>query len=120
MNDLKGKQAQLGAQWDNFTTSVGQALEGPLTDLLTFINDEIAAIPHAIEGFEKLGRVIQTSSEDALAPLARVNDALGDLGDLIGSIFGSDGKAKLQVQVSESIVTDELQRYRDRNGQGRP
>lgn len=118
--DLEGAQDKLNAKWDNFTTKLGEALEGPLTGVVDFLNDEIDAIPHAIEGYEKLWRVISDGAAEVLSPLARVNDALGTLGDIIGSIFGSDGKAKLQIQVSESIVRDEIDRFRDRNGQGRP
>lgn len=120
--DLEGQQKKLGAQWETLTGQVGQMVEGPLTDLLGFINDEIAALPHAIEGFQMLGNAIFNAFQEALSPLARVNDALGDLGDtlrgipflgdIIGGIFGG--------QLSQSNVAAAQRAFNERNGQGAP
>lgn len=117
--DVEQQQRKLGAQWETLQANVGQLVEGPLTDLLSFINDEIEALPHAIEGFHKLGIVIVNAFENALSPLARLNDALGDLGDtlrslpVVGNIFGGGGLSESEVRRLNSLVTE-------RNEQGRP
>lgn len=118
--DVEQQQRKLGAQWETLQAQVGQLVEGPLTDLLSFINDEIAALPGAIEGFRKLGIVIVNAFENALSPLARLNDALGDLGDtlrslpVVGGIFGGGGG------LSESDVRRLNRLVTERNEQGRP
>lgn len=117
--DVEQQQRKLGAQWETLQANVGQLVEGPLTDLLSFINDEIDALPHAIDGFGKLGIVIHDAFANALSPLARLNDALGELGDslrglpVIGGIFGSGGLSESQVRSLNRLVTE-------RNEQGRP
>lgn len=117
--DVEQQQRKLGAQWETLQANVGQLVEGPLTDLLSFINDEIEALPHAIEGFQKLGTVLVDAFANALSPLARLNDALGDLGDtirsipVIGDIFGGGGLSESDVRRLNSLMTE-------RNSQGRP
>ena len=117
--DVEQQQRKLGAQWETLQANVGQLVEGPLTDLLSFINDEIDALPHAIEGFRRLGQVIVNAFENALSPLARLNDALGDLGDtlrslpVVGGIFGGGGLSESEVRRLNRLVTE-------RNEQGRP
>ena len=118
--DVEQQQAKLGAQWETLQANVGQLVEGPLTDLLSFINDEIEALPHAIEGFQKLGTVLVGAFQNALSPLARLNDALGDLGDtirslpVVGNIFGGGGGlSEAQIRRANALFTE-------RNSQGRP
>src|SRR5262249_16176956 len=48
--DLEQKQAELNAKWDNAVTTLGENLAPVLTDIVGFINDEIDAIPGAIQG----------------------------------------------------------------------
>lgn len=118
--DVEQQQRKLGAQWETLQANVGQLVEGPLTDLLSFINDEIEALPHAIEGFQMFGKTIVNAFENALSPLARLNDALGDLGDtlrslpVVGGIFGgSSGLSESQIRNLNRLATE-------RNEQGRP
>lgn len=117
--DVEQQQKKLGAQWETLQANVGQLVEGPLTDLLSFINDEIEALPHAIAGFQMLGRVIVNAFENALSPLARLNDALGDLGDtlrslpVVGNIFGGGGLSESEIRRMNALITE-------RNDQGRP
>lgn len=118
--DVEQQQRKLGAQWETLQANVGQLVEGPLTDLLSFINDEIDALPHAIDGFGKLGIVIHDAFANALSPLARLNDGLGQLGDairslpVVGNIFGGGGGlSEAQIRRANALFTE-------RNSQGRP
>ena len=117
--DVEQQQRKLGAQWETLQAQVGGLVEGPLTDLLSFINDEIEALPHAIDGFRMLGGVMVGAFQNALSPLARLNDALGDLGDtirslpVVGNIFGGGGPSESEIRRMNSLFTE-------RNSQGRP
>lgn len=77
--DFAGSQDTVNAKWDNFTIKLGQALDGPLKNLLTWINDEIDAIPGAIAGFEMLEDAMYNAAQNALAPFARLRDILEEI-----------------------------------------
>lgn len=78
--DLEGRQATLGAKWETFTGKVGQALEGPLNDLLDWILS-------GIDGLEHLGdflAIVEQNFRDLLGPIARATDVLRDFVNLLG------------------------------------
>lgn len=78
--DLEQKQSELQAKFETVTGKIGQALEGPLTDLLTWINE-------GIDGLSELDDFIalmEKNLRDALGPIARVRDALEGLLGMIG------------------------------------
>jgi len=87
--DVESATRGLGARWETFMGKLGQHLEGPLSDLLTWFSDMLDAIPNAIQGWQKLGRVIG----DALTPIARVADVLREIDRLLRSIFSASGQS---------------------------
>lgn len=118
-DDFAGSQDTVNAKWDNFTIKVGEALDGPLKALLDFINDEIDAIPHAIEGWQMLGGVIEQFGRNVLGPLGNVRDVLGGIIDLFGQVTRSArGSLDFFDDNFERQVTDALRRNRSRNGIG--
>lgn len=84
--DLEQAQAKLDASVEELQGKLGGPLSDALQAVVGFINDEIDAIPGAIDGFTLLGQAIGDSMATALTPIARVNDALGALGDLIADV----------------------------------
>ncbi len=124
--DLASKQDALGAKFETVMGKIGAGLEGPLSGILDFIDDEIEAIPHAIEGFQMLGAAIVKAGEEALGPLARVADALRT----IISLF-DNGQRAFQVSAgrpgrgspgsgsgSDRSISDAQRRQQERNGLG--
>lgn len=114
--DVEQQQAKLGAQWETLQANVGGLVEGPLTDLLGFINDEIAAIPHAIEGWQMLGRAVENFGRTALAPLGNVADALRGLIGLIQSVGNAIPDLGGGGAFNERDIVQAQERYRARNG----
>lgn len=120
-DDFAGSQEELGAKWDNLMVKIGDGLDGPLSGILDFINDEIDAIPGAIEGWKMLGKAVEDFGRTALAPLGNVNDLIGGIGDaisnvtdLFGDLFGqADRLSESRVRQLNSLITE-------RNGQGTP
>ena len=121
--DLASKQDELGAKFETVMGKIGQGLEGPLTGILQFIDDEIDAIPGAIDGWEMLGAAVEGFGRTALAPLGNVRDALEGLGDLIGDVAFNLTHIGQNVP-NDRQVTQAAQREAERNGldwsQGRP
>ena len=73
--DLEQKQSELQAKFETLTGKIGQGLEGPLTSLLTWINE-------GIDGLGELGLFVEyvdKTIRDALGPIADMADALADL-----------------------------------------
>lgn len=73
--DLEQSQAELQAKWETLTGKIGEALEGPLNDLLTWIIS-------GIEGWELFGQKldwIRAELRKTLGPIFAVTDALADL-----------------------------------------
>ena len=71
--DLEQSQAELGARWETLTGMIGEGLEGPLNDLLTWM----------IDGIEGLGLMV-ARWDDFTAGLRK---ALGPIGDVAGALF---------------------------------
>lgn len=84
--DLHDKQSILGAKVEEVGGKMGEFAEGPLTDVLQFILDEIDAIPAAVDGWGMLGDAIFKFGSEALAPLAAVNDLLQDILDNLSHV----------------------------------
>jgi hypothetical protein len=82
--DLEIKQDELGAKFEEVGGKAGSILAPALGDVLDFINDEIDAIPGAIEGWQLFGQTIVTVAEDVLTPLARAYDTARALLDIVG------------------------------------
>lgn len=73
--DLEQKQSELQAKFETLTGKIGQGLEGPLTSLLSWINE-------GIDGLGELGLFVEyvdKTIRDALGPIAQMADALADL-----------------------------------------
>jgi hypothetical protein len=91
---LDDKQSELNAKWETFESEVGPAVEGVLSDILTFILDEIDAIPGAVQGWQNLGKAIEDFGRTALGPLGNVRDALEGILNLLGATrLGPSGGA---------------------------
>jgi hypothetical protein len=98
--DLEQKQKALEAKFETLTGKIGEAIEGPLSDLLSFTLS-------GIEGFELLATkldaagvsfgVVTTAIKAMLAPILLVSDAVGALIDqlnrlrVFGDIPGAGG-----------------------------
>ncbi len=128
-NDFAGSQDSVNAKWDNFTIKIGAALDGPLKGVLDWINDEIDAIPSAIEGFNMLEKAMYDAARTALAPFAALRDILADVVGLLDQSntksFGAHGigvgpakQHALQLQ-SDAATAAAVARDRERNGLGR-
>ncbi len=122
---LEEKQAAIGAQWENLTTKIGPPLESFLSDVLGFVNDQVDAIPGAIDGWNSLGLAIDKMLRDVLGPLATARDAVEDLLGLFGRLrsanVGHDPIGDFFFGgSSEHELTRAVERNRARNGQGSP
>jgi hypothetical protein len=124
--DLAQKQDELGAKFETTMGKIGAGVEGPLSDVLDFINDEIDAIPGAIEGWNMLGDAIVSAAQNALAPLARLNDLLNEISfnlnhiNIVGDKFQtSPGRAPRNGGLSDAQIAAAQKRDRERNGLGR-
>ncbi len=127
--DLASKQEELGAKFETVMGKIGAGLEGPLTDILTFIDDQIEQIPGAIAGWQMLGDAIVGMAEDVLSPLARVADALRTIIKLFDS---SDSRASVVIRggvapsggtgttrgTTDRAISDAQRRQQERNGLG--
>jgi hypothetical protein len=127
--DLADKQDELKSKFDNAMTRIGEGLQGPLADLLTWFADEIDAIGPAMDGWVSLGLAIHTFGQDALNNLGPVEDALRGLGgiaqsvatQIVGAFGGSaelkfSGGRRLPNGTSESRTKTAVRRFDERNG----
>lgn len=87
--DLGDKQATLRAKFDNAMTRIGEGLQGPLADLLTFFADELDAIDNAIDGWKSFGKVIEETAGEMVTPLGKVRDLIQDIKSGIAFISGN-------------------------------
>jgi hypothetical protein len=130
--DLEQKQDELGAKFETVGAKAGAILAPALETVLDFINDEIDAIPGAIDGWNLFGQTVEDVLNAIATPLAVANDAarnlLGLMGDLSGFrggnvghdpigdfIFGTGGTSRTADRQISAAVT----RQRERNGLGR-
>jgi len=123
--DLAQKQDELGAKFETTMGKIGAGVEGPLSDVLDFINDEVDAIPGAIEGWNMLGDAIVSNAQDAVAPLARLNDLLNEIafnlthiGQTPAPTFAT-GTNFRNSNTNDSSTAAAVTRQRERNGLGR-
>ncbi len=118
--DLEIKQDELGSKFEEVGGKAGAILAPALSTVLDFINDEIDAIPGAIDGWNMLGGAIVDFTSKIASPLGNARDLIGDVlgtaGDLgrininnIGDVFGGR---------SDKDVSAALRRQRERNGLG--
>jgi hypothetical protein len=114
--DFAGAQGELDAKMETFSTHVGMAVEGPLTDLLNIFNTTFDNMDNGIEGYHRLHDVIKGFSPAAFPQL-------GDLFDLLNNIIGAAGQIKgpaLGGSVSsDREVTFAQRREAERNGGSR-
>jgi hypothetical protein len=115
--DLGDKQDILGAKVDTLAGKLGATLAPALEAVVDFIIDEIDAIPHAIAGFEKLGKAIEDFGRFALGPLGNVRDAL----EGILSLLNQNGHSFLSLTngSSEADIRAAQDAWESRN-QGKP
>ncbi len=119
-DDFAGSQDTLAAKWDNVMIKIGDGLDGPLKGVLDFINDEIDAIPGAIQGWQNLGAAIEAFGRTALGPLGNVRDALAGIIELLDQ--SKSGTATFHVnttRITDSAIAAANTRDRERNGLGR-
>lgn len=109
--DLKQQQSELGARFETVMGKIGAGVEGPLADLLGFINDEIDAIPHAIQGWQNLGHAVESFGRTALGPLGNVRDALEGILSLLGQTGGIFSHG-----VDELSIIKAARNHDERNG----
>lgn len=117
--DLEQAQAELGAQVEELQGKLGGPLSDALLQVTSFINDEIDAIPHAIAGFEALGKGIEDFGRVALTPLANVADALRGILSLLGQTESVGRKVTGGAGLSESSIVQATNSFNDRNGSTR-
>jgi len=82
--DLEQKQSELQAKFETLTGKIGAALEGPLTDFLTWVLS-------GIEGLGLLGQqtlALGVFADTVLAPLGRLADALRTVVDIASNAIG--------------------------------
>jgi hypothetical protein len=128
-DDLKGSQDELNAKWDNFTTKLGEALEGPLKGLLDVFSNILDDIPETAKGFADLGGNIVQFAKNVLGPLGNVRDALEGILNLLNRANSSGGNPGAIVNLhsrnpggsgfSDAQIAAAQQRDRERNGLGR-
>ncbi len=124
--DLEQSQRTLQASVEELQGKIGGPLSDALAQVVGFINDEIDAIPHAIEGWQMLGGAIEGAARDALGPLAQVADAIRE----IISLF-DNGQRAFQVSPgraprgspgsgsqTDRSISDAQRRQQERNGLG--
>jgi hypothetical protein len=127
-DDLKGSQDELNAKWDNFTTKLGEALEGPLKGLLDVFSNILDDIPETAKGFEDLGGNIVQFAKNVLGPLGNVRDALEGILNLLNRANSSGGSPGATVNLhsrnpggsgfSDAEIAAAQKRNRERNGLG--
>lgn len=82
--DLEQKQLELQAKFETFTGRVGEALEGPLTDLLTFLTDATGST----EDMKKALNDLLNAFTRLLGPLGAAIDGLRTFIDLASRVTG--------------------------------
>lgn len=90
--DLEQKQKDVQAQFETLTGEIGTALEGPLSDLLTWILS-------GIDGLKKMDTFLDhvaDSMRDAVGPIADVADALFDAAAGLSAFLRLGGPVKLK------------------------
>lgn len=82
--DLEQKQLELQAKFETFTGRVGEAIQGPLTEFLTFLVDATGSTEGLRLGLEKLAGMFKT----LLGPLGNAIDGLETFIKLAAQITG--------------------------------
>jgi len=122
--DFAQNQDELGAKVETVGGKIGAQVAGPLTDILGFINDEIDAMPGAIEGWGLLGDAINQFGANSVAPLARVNDALLNIVANLAKAVDLSGFANAPADFffgngnKDRDIAAAIKRERERNGLG--
>lgn len=116
--DLEQQQAEWQAKVETLQAELGDKLGPALATVLGFINDEIDAIPHAIEGFARLGQVIGDTAAEILSPIARARDAVEGFLDLLGGVFGATDREfdSIDSRIGETASVLASDRFDERNG----
>lgn len=122
--DLEGQQSKLQAQWETLTGQIGGPLSDALAGVVGFINDEIAAIPSAIAGWQMLGAAIEGFGRTALGPLGNVRDALENVLNLLGQTSSSGAtqsglRGVINRRSGERSTVRNQQDFDERNGNTR-
>lgn len=116
-DDLAGSQEELNAKWDNFTTKLGEALEGPLTGVVDWMNDMVDAIPSAMDGWGMLGDRIGDVAKNAVNVLRPVLDIIGNINNALRSTSGQFDQNDIRANGgSEGTIVRRQQDYDERNG----
>lgn len=95
--DLEGEQRSLQARVETLSGSLGEKLAPAEASVLQFLNDEIDAIPSAIQGYQMLGKAIEDMARDALTPVARLADAVNAVIDAAGGLAGATTGSRSRV-----------------------
>lgn len=89
--DLEQSQGELQAKWETLTGRIGEAIEGPLNDLLTWILS-------GIDGLGMLGQYVdfvRSELRKTLGPVFALTDALADLIDAFDDLFTARERSNL-------------------------
>lgn len=89
--DLEQSQRKLQAQAEELQGKLGGPLSDALQTVTGFINDEIDAIPHAIDGFIAFGRIVAPAVSAALGPLQGIKNTLEAIIDLTRRVGPAQG-----------------------------
>ena len=115
VDSLQGNQILLNARIREFEEKVGPPAADVLSAIVGFINDELDAIPGAIEGWLALGKVIDGFARTALGPLGNVRDVLQSILDLLGQATAAAPNFG-----GESQTMQDIRNHNARNGLGAP
>lgn len=107
------------ARIETLSAALGEKLAPAQETVLGFLNDEIDAIPHAIEGFEMLGGVIEGFARNVLGPLGNVRDVLEDIANLVNGPASTAGFDQRDIGRRERNTVRDQQDFDERNGGSR-
>lgn len=117
--DVEGKQRELQARVETLSASIGEKLAPAQEAVLGFLNDEIDAIPHAIDGFGLLGDAIGRFADQSFLGLAKVSDILGTIVGALPGVNSLVGAGQIAGDRSESNTVRSQQDFDERNGNSR-
>ncbi len=118
--DLERRQGELQARVEKLQGELGGPLTDALSGVLGFILDEIDAIPGAVQGWQNLGAAIENFGREALAPLARLEDMLQNIRNLLRQTsLELGGPLTSTTALNEAIARRAQEDWENRN-QGKP
>jgi hypothetical protein len=96
--DVEGKARDMQARFETLQGDIGRHLEGPLLQLLEWVDDLFVGLSVVTPGVDALGKAIGGAADfaaEALGPFARLADLIGDVGEALGIAGGGGGSRRL-------------------------